>query len=170
MTAGAGQPIAHRGVGEHGERVVDEHLRIGPALVARRGLLGPPYRRQRLDQRVDGHGVEPAHDRPPAGVRRAGLAHQRGQHPAAGGEIIGQLGERAQVRHRGAVAGLLGGIGQLGRVDGQRGHRPRAAARGRPGARRAGRVRTSSGEATGPPGARGQQQRERDGLAGVQRR
>ena len=153
--ARAGQPIAHRGVGEHGERIVHERLRIGAALVARRGLLGPPDRRQRLDQRLDGHGVEPAHDRPPAGVRRARLAHQRGQHAAAGGEIIGQLDERAQVRHRSAVAGLLGGIGELGRVDGQRGHRPGPQHGGGRGARRAGGRAPARARRPGRPAPRG---------------
>ena len=123
--------------------------------VARHELLGPPDRRQRIDQPLDDHGVQPADDRPPARVGCARLADQRGQHAATGREIIGQLGDGAQVRDRGAVARLLGGIGQLGHVDRQRGHRPgpqhRLAARGAPaaGAHQLGRGERPAGTARG---------------------
>ena len=66
--ARAGQPVAHRHVGEHRERIVHERLWIGTALVAGRGLLGPPDRRQRLDERLDRHGIQPTDDRPPPRV------------------------------------------------------------------------------------------------------
>ena len=167
--ARAGQPVAHRRVGEHRERIVHERLWIGTALVAGRGLLGPPDRRQRLDERLDRHGIQPTDDRPPPRVGRARLADQRGQDAAAGGEIISELGEGAQVRHRGAVAGLFGGIGQLGDIDGQCGHRPRPQHRlgtRRPVRPRAHQLRRRDRAA----GTRREQQRERGGLAGVQRR
>ncbi|WP_308015435.1 hypothetical protein [Pseudonocardia sp. ICBG1293] len=164
----APQPLADRGVGEAGQRGVDQGVRVLPRDVARAALLGPRDRGQPTDEVRAGDRVQPLDDRAPARRGPAGLGEQHRQDPAAGGQLLGELREVGEVGEAGAVADLGGGVGELGGVDDHRGHRPRRqrrrapAAGARPGADQTGGVLR-------PRRVRGQQHRHRRRLARVDR-
>ena len=167
--AGAGEAVADGGVDEDVEGVGDEGggtaRAAAPAGSSARATGGVA-----ADERLDAPRRRDPARRAASGRAAAGSARSRvGQHAPAGGEVVGQRGDRPQVRDRGAVAQLVGGVVEFGRVDGRPRAPPTAAAR----ARRAESGRGRSGRARGraPARRRGrQQQRDLGGRAGMDAR
>ena len=167
--AGPGQAVAGGSVDEDIEGVGDEGS--GVARAAARSSLRPRDRGCGRHEFLDRRGIETLHHRAPAGASRPVRARrvEGRQHAPAGGEVVGQRDHLAQVRDRGAVAGLVGGVVELGRVDDHRGHRPGAqlglAARGRCGG---GADQLGGGQR--PGATAGQEQRDLGGRAGMDAR
>ena len=167
--AGPGQAVAGGSVDEDIEGVGDEGG--GVARAAARSSLRPRDRGCGRHEFLDRRGIETLHHRAPAGASRPVRARrvEGRQHAPAGGEVVGQRDHLAQVRDRGAVAELVRGVVELGRVDDHRGHRPGAqlglAARSRCGG---GADQLGGGQR--PGATAGQEQRDLGGRAGMDAR